>query len=379
MKRRMIIAEWGKRFLHQVAVIATGIFGLVLLAALDIGNVLSPDWLAYAILAIVALTAGSYLVFEDLWKEYQQEKAKYESTIAAQEVRARELEGRIGELEARQPRISAGFQDDAGRLVKRIKFQLRPLPQSPDLDSLVEEKRKHLLRRKADEGSPLALVKRPNPDYLEELEQYLAEYRQFLYRQYEYSFALDRTRCIVPAVENGGNGPATALKVELSMPKAYQAPAKHQFHPRLPRLEEIDGYSVESLQESKEFCEAILLDPPQEPQPVVEFGVILGSVFYADSFVRSPVPSVISSTRESDNTEGPIEETRDGVELIVYRVERLVQGCREDEFEPLWMWLGEIKHPMIWEIPVRITCAELPQPQEDMLVLDILVAEGSGS
>lgn len=375
----MIIGEWGRRFFRHAAGIATGVIGLVILAALDIADVFPVDWLAYAILAAVALALGSYMAFEDLWKEYQQEKANCESAISGQKARTQELQDRIREIETRRPNVSVGFQDDTGHLVKRMKFELRPLPESPDLDSLIEEKRRRLLGRQPAAGSPSALVNWTNSQYLNEVEQYLLSYRPFLHRQYEYRLALDRTRFIVPAVENSGNSTATALQVELFMPEAYEAPLIHQFHPDLRGLEEIRGYSVEELRELKEIGENILLDAPQEPQPFNGWQSVMEEAFGAVRYLSPPTSSVISSTQESDNTDGPVEETRNGSKVIVYKVERLVQGRREDAFEPLWMWLGGIKHSVIWEIPIRITCAELPEAQGNILTLDISVSKERGS
>ena len=313
------------------------------------------DWRLTSFLVGIGFLVSAFLVHLDTQREL------------------RELEIRVRELEDQKPRITVGFQDETGHLTKTLRIQLRPLPPKPDLNALVEKKRECLLKKWRDRHSApntiasiIESVNRgPNPHYEEDVEEYLPKYRSYLIRRYEQRVANDRTRSVVPVVQNEGHYPATDVTIEFTMPEAYREPARHQ-HP-VPITGEIAqefGLTKEELLELEvqDLCEL-----PPEPQPSVS---LVPPVPY--SMLR---PSSVDHIQEVSNTSGPFHDIRDGVHYIAYSIEKLIQHRPEYGFEPFHIWLGEIEHCVTWEIPVRITSATLQEPEEDVLHVEIEIVE----
>lgn len=276
-------------------------------------------------------------------------------------------ESRIRELEDHQPHVVVGFQDGARHLVDRLELQLNPLPQKPDVDALVEEKRRDLLAKRPSSGAvqglaavAAAIASAPftqvNPHYEEEVEQYLVEYRDFVIKEYECT--VDRAHAVYPIIENRGNYPANDVTVEFAMPSDYREPAEHHCFDR----------STSSAEEM-----GVYVFPPSEPEPFTSRLDMLDQLaipgLYSPILPPLELPSSIG---------GPNHEERDGIHYIAYTLERVVQHQPEDDFEPFWLWLADIDHSTVWRIPLRITSADLRQPQKAVLFLEIRVSEKVG-
>jgi hypothetical protein len=353
MRTRDILKEYASRLIHQTLIQVTGGLGFILTAVLEIffPGVLIK-WVFYIIILVAGLIVGSYFVFADLLREHRDKEKELERAIG-------ELELKISELEDKRPRIVIGLQDEAKHSVKRLEVRLSPCSPRPDLDGLVEKKREELLARQhhgRSSGNIAAAIAsaalgRPTPNYREEVEQYLVEYRNFLVRAYEST--LDRAYPITPVVENKGRCPASNVTIEFVMPADYKKPAEHQCY----------GAVLEDEYEFNPF-----LFPPDEPKPFISPLDTLSNVtipaLSRPVFPQIELPSDIS---------GPFYEEKDGVYHITYSIEKLIQHRPEDDFEPFWLWLADIHHPTTWEIPVRIYAADLPLPEEETVFIDIKV------
>jgi hypothetical protein len=293
--------------------------------------------------------------------------------------RIKELENYLlHQLAVEQPNVVVGFQDETGHLADTLQVLLHPLPPMPDLDLLVEEERRKLVGKAQVSQSSGELAKEltktafgvRNRDYERDVERYLPKYRRYLIRQYEYGIAEDRTRPFALIVHNIGYRPANNVKIEFAMPEAFAEPAKHQLRGTLisAEMQERFEISAEKLADLEKYR---LCDPPKRPQrfnavvTLPQF-VDLGGGFQGTSQFSSAIQDVT-------NVRGPKYETRHGVLYIAYDVGQLVPHRLEDDFEPFYVWLGDIDSPATWRIPVRITSADLREPQEQVLTVKMEV------
>lgn len=356
MKHKSLLKQYISRLRHQTSTVVTGIVGFILVAILDsLFSDVFITWAFYLIVVGISMVVGSYFVFADLVKEFEDEKDEYERTVS-------QLELKLSQLEYAQPRIAVGFQDDAHRLVKTVQLQLRPLPPKPDFDALVGEERKQLLGESWSPG-----------EWTDAVEQYLMKYRDYLLKRYERRIAEDRTRSLVPIVENQGHYPANNVTVEFEMPGAYRQPEKHQLCDPLLIGEELEDLGV-SVQELKELEDRRICGLPKKPKPPTSVLFPSLPALWADP--RGLSPSLSSAgVQRIPNASGPFHEDRDGVHHIVYHIQQLVQHRPEDDFEPFFLWLGDARHSVVWKIPVTITSADLREPLEQVLQLDIGITE----
>ena len=286
------------------------------------------------------------------------------------------LELKLDELENKQPRILVGFQDPNQHLAKVLRIQLDPLPPEPDYDALVDEKQKAVLAKAPYRGfqndsvivRAMSNFTKPNPHYKEDTAKFLVEYHAYRVRRYECKIAADRTRSLVPAVENHGHYPATSVTLEFKMPATYTKPEKHQQYRPSPSEETLRELGF-SRKEWQEWEDVNICQLPLEPSPTLS---LLDD--YASSLAQ--VPHFPFSPPEHSNTNGPIHEERNGAHYIVYTIENLIQHRPERDFDPFWFWLASVDHSVVWEIPVKIFSADLHTPQEETLVLEITVVEG---
>jgi len=89
---------------------------------------------------------------------------------------------------------------------------------------------------------------------------------------------------------------------------------------------------------------------------------------------RAP-PHFPSEVQEMPNVSGPSHEVRSRVHYVVYHITQLVQHRPEDDFEPFYMWLGDIEHSTTWQVQVRITSADLREPLERALSIKLEITQ----
>jgi hypothetical protein len=356
MKTSHILGNYISRLFHQTLVQVTGGLGFLVTAILELafpGQIIK--WVAYLILLISGLVVGGYQVFTDLLKEHNAETGKLQAKIDA-------LGKKLHDLEHGQPQIIVGAQDGKGLLAQNIQIDLSPLPPQPLLDSLIAQKRTDLIAKQQQGQVPgikgmMSSLGRPNPDYRTEVEKYLEDYRKYLIRVYDNSIIDDRLRAITPIVENRGFFPANDIVIEFFMPLSF----------RLPNAGHLLALKYASIGEKYKPS------PPEEPNPLVILDMRSASIFTS----ALTLPREQAFVEAPGNTEGPILTERDGMNLIIYKIKKLIPSRPEPDFRPFHLWLGDVEETTTWEILVGIYASELHQPLHNVLQIDFAISATS--
>lgn len=340
MKKRFPLREYFSRLAHQTWLLATGGIGFLVTLIAEIFFPNSFVLIIYLAIFFLGLLVGGYRVFVELLHVYEA------------------LEKELHTLENRKPEIKVGFLDKAGQLTTRLELWLNQIPGYPDFDALVEEKRIELVENRPSTRTTSLIagsigLSYPNPNYDQELEKYFQEYREFLVKTYECN--IDRAITLQVVIENNGKYPANNVSVEFAMPVEFREPLEHHCFDRATfDKEDLDLY----------------VWPPNEPEPYIDRRI---------SMTRLPIhrdlASVIQHFDKQSDLIGPVIDNKDGRYFIEYSVKKLIQHHPEDEFDPLWLWLGDIKENTIWEIPVKITSADLREPDNDVLYIVMKIRE----
>jgi hypothetical protein len=278
---------------------------------------------------------------------------------------------KIAELENNQPRISVGFQGKTRNLVKTFRFNFRSLPSKLSLEALVEDKRVEWFgkfrRAQLESSLDLAPSTVAEPDFLEELEQYLINYRDWLLKKYERT--TDRARRLVPIIENQGTLPVNNITLEFVLPTPLKRAEIEQIQDMLEAAREMEEHL------SDEELENLLFPPPPEPALTTRDQSLLSRLVVPSAFSSFPEPP----PTQLSNTEGPKYEERDGEGYFVYNVEKLIQGRQEDGFEPLWVWFGNVDRSDTYEVLVRVYVEDPPMQETQHLLLEIGIADSEPS
>ncbi|MBM3180813.1 MAG: hypothetical protein FJZ86_10715 [Chloroflexi bacterium] len=345
MKSNNPLKEYFLRLLQQSWILVTGSVGFLITFLVGIFVPELNIRIVYIIIFSVALIIGGYSAFAGLLKEYG------------------ELDQKFHELEEKKPNIVVGFRENSNLLNRSVELNITTLSAKPDFDKWVKEKYEKLTRYESIDSSLIGLTRaiaglansEPNPNYKHELENYLREYREYLVDIYECG--IDRAFEVNIAVENKGSYPANNVSVELTMPREYKPSKKHQEFDRKTTLRrQIESHLHEPIEPESHI---------NRLNSLASFGVYLPGF---DSI--TPVNS-----NDNSNTNGPYIEEREGSYVITYTIDKLIQHRPEKEFDPFWVWLGEIEESDIWEIPVRITSAELREPLLDTIFLKINISK----
>lgn len=289
----------------------------------------------YLAIFIVSILVGGYFAFGDLLLDYEK------------------LEEKIIDIENRKPDINVLWKKEDGQISNEIELRLTPVSPKPDYDELVERKRKKLLADSPENRGAIGLLGSApsytvNKSYAQDVKEYLIKYREYLVRIFECS--IDRAYAIYPFVENRGQYPANNVTIEFIMPPEFEEPSEHHCFDRATTTrEQIEYYTY----------------APSEPRPFFDFA----SISLAHTFPE--VNSIASSYQVQPNISGPDYEKKDGKVHIKYKIEKLVQHNPENDFEPIWVWLGNIEQTVLWKVSVRITSSDLRKPEEDILLINI--------
>jgi len=190
MKHKNPLKEYISRLFQQSWILVTGSVGFAITFLVGIFFPELNIRVVYFIIFGVALIIGGYSAFASLLKEYD------------------ELDSKFHELDEKKPNIVVGFNDNSNRISKNLEFNITALDPKPDFDRWVNDKRKELIE-KIPTNSTFTGIARSiaalanselNPNYKQEVEKYLQEYREYLVNIYECG--LDRAFELSIAVEN---------------------------------------------------------------------------------------------------------------------------------------------------------------------------------
>lgn len=334
MNNRSPLKEYSRRLLQQTWLLITGGVGFLvtLVAELFFPNPYVP--FVYIAIFIASLIVGGYFAFVELLKDYD------------------ELEEKVNNLDDQKPDIDVSFLREDGQISKETTLWLHPMAPEPDFDVMVEEERKKLIANRPNNhplfgrmDSSSGIV---NRHYMQDVEDYLVEYREYLVRVYEST--INRANAIRLFVENRGQYPANNVTVELIMPPDFVVPSEHHCFDRTSNDRRITEYLVSAPRPPKAFLDisSMVNLPPIEP-----------------------VGSLISGIQNRANINGPEYRSKGGRIHVAYTIEKLVQHNPEEDFEPFWLWLGNMEQSDNWEIPVRITSSDLRSPEAKKLLIRI--------
>ena len=291
-------------------------------------------WQATLALLTIGLLGSAYLVH----RETQLEQEKLAHDLSA--------------LRNTYPKLSAAFHTPEGTPTDSLTIALLPVPDPPDFDSQVANKRRELLSQRPrpnDSAIPetlgtlaaLALASAfsdPNPDFEHEVDEYLPRYRKYLIEKYEV--ALPRAFYTHPILLNTGTTAATSVILEIEMPSSYSPPEPHQ----LAKLEGLD----------EEFLDVVPIKPT-EPKPTNP------RFDHTSSFFTLPPSLDLLVPPPPDPNDSDLEQ-RVGRWYITYHVARIVPKRTYSELNSFPIWAPAAAPSSPWELTARIYCAELPSP-----------------
>ena len=298
------------------------------------------NWTLTIVPVSICLLISSYLVY----------KEELEASRA--------IQVRMALLEDSRPDIEVGFRDLQGNLSNRIEFQLEPLPERPDIDELVAKEKECLLSRSPT--SPLMALKAmgdPNPNYGEELDEYMSDFRK--YKIAEYEIGLDRCLEIGPMLSNQGPKSATDIVLQLQMPQEYEPLEEHQ----LATCEELN----EDFREIELYVQKRI-----PPSPTISW--LKAPLINAASFMTPFQPDIRPPDIPSN---GPCYDLRDGTWNVDYKLNSIVPGISDDKFDPFPIWVGEVTQSSSWTVIAKVYCSELSTPITSELQIDLIVGNNS--
>ena len=303
------------------------------------------NWALTIVLVSIGLLISSYLVY----------KEELEASQAIQD--------RMALLANSRPDIEVGFRDLQGKLSNRIGFQLEPLAERPDIDELVAKERERLLTSSlVSPAVPPALsefakiattvaamaMSDPNPNYKDQLDEYLIDFRKYLITQYDIK--LNRCLEITPILFNGGPISATDITIELQMPQEYSPPEEHQ------------------LSTCTEFDESVRRLYVQKPIPPTRTISRLQAPLINAASLMTPIQPAFQPPDIPSN--GPFYDLRGTTWNISYTVDKVVPSLVEDEFDPFPIWAGGVTDSSSWSVTAKIFCSELSTPLSSELYVD---------
>ena len=301
------------------------------------------NWALTIVLISIGLLISSYLVY----------KEELEASRA--------IQVRMALLEDSRPDIEVGFRYLQGNLSNRIEFQLEPLPERPDIDELVAKEKERLLSRSPTSpfAKDLALMAMgdPNPNYGEALDEYMSDFRKYKIAKYE--IGLDRCLEIGPMLSNQGPKSATGIVLQLQMPQEYEPLEEHQ----LATCEELN----------EDFRELELyVQKPIPPSPTISRleAPLINAASLMTPFQLDIRPPDIPSN-------GPSHDLRDGTWNVGYKLNSIVPGIIDDEFDPFPIWVGEVTQSSSWTVIAKAYCSELSTPITSELQIDLIVGNNS--
>jgi len=251
---------------------------------------------------------------------------------------------------------------------QKITLLLTPLPEKPDTENAIENKRKELLERIEDNESKSGekslgliseLIRVEKQGWSDRVEEYLEKYRIYLndvwanavldYRYMELSLVLEnRVR------------PASNVVIQLEFPKDFPFPPNYITY--LVRMNNI------SLDDGKggSFTEKHEVEPPEQPNPYMSDKARSYLVKRADYY----------SLRNEKIDIGEIEidlQKRKGRTFTTFHFDSVLHNLASDNFPPIIMWLLDIKSGKSWVLPYQIYANELPEPIEGTIEIKAVV------
>lgn len=321
-----------------------------------------PIWVYLAIFSVVFVYAN-YSLYRHGRKEVVEIKELYEKKLT-------ELQEKIAELQDRWPRLDLLFHTDQ-RCTRHQIIHVSDPPQRPDLDDLVRREAEQIkLTSQETEESDIpaslaeiqdvmrqafaSLQRRKSPEeYEQECDAYLRRYRQYLVDIYNYELYVARFRSVRLAIQNEGKVPAEDIVLIIHFPDAFC-------------FQSLEERLLEHLEERPK--------PPKRPTP-------FEPLFNIPAYLSQLSPSTLSGLMlppaadiGPSNVTGPFIKPEDSTE-VSYKVGRLLHNFIETGLDEVQFLVTDEALGHSWELEYSIHAANLPEPAEGSVFLEIMLED----
>jgi len=290
------------------------------------------NWSTTILFFSIGILISSYLVHVDMLQELI------------------ELKNRLESYESKRVRLEVGFADERRQLQKEISTPLSAI-EPLNLNNIVEQKRQELLQKQSNNGVGFAtafgayLTEQPNPDYKEEVEEYLQSYKDYI----EFAYAVKENRIIAfqILVRNIGNVTARSVIVELQMPEEFKP---------LSRLQQryYEMMYAGWLDEDER-----LPQPPEEPRPYLSIMDRMN--------ISVPHIEPISFPGQQEVSGPEYQRNSNDRWTLTFTVARLNPQQLNDRLDgfPVLLLATDLRET--WIVHTRILAEELAEPIEEDL------------
>jgi len=358
MHTRELVSGYLKGLLKKWYFVAIAVFDFIGMLVQPFLNFEVPIW-AYLAIFGLAFVYANYSLYRDGRKEVIEVKELYQRELA-------ELQERIAELEDHWPRLELLFQSDQGFARHQI-INVSNSPQKPDFGELVrsEAEQIKLTSEKTDDNTPMGLTgildtidralrpvrKKSTDEYEKECDAYLKRYHQYLVDMYNYELYVARFRSVLFAIQNDGKVPAEDIIVIIHFPDAFYFQSE----------------------------ERLLERPKERPKPP-DRPTLFEPLFNIPAYLSPLSPSTLGSLMPPtidigpSNVRGPFIKSGNSTE-VSYEVGKLLHDFVEVDLDKLEFFVTEEAIGHSWELKYSIHAANLPEPTEGSLFLEVRLVD----
>lgn len=305
-------------------------------------------WQATAVFATVGFVWAAFLVHRDICGEVQRLKQALDEAANA------------------VPRFQVGLKSGSEPATNTPVIRLPPLPEMEDVDALVEKERESLnaayaaaqqtMSSNTSAGAAALMaaigLERLNPNYEEEVDDYLKKFREYLACRRQSTLAKTRLRRLEIAVANTGIQSASNVHVELRFPKGWLLDEETE---RQLLMVESDDY---------DYCQKAT-----RPEPITAgwaFRLDTNSSFsYLQDLGHLPQVHV--------KLHSPQIDIDHAARTACFTLKEVTPQQRLMLNESIIVWLGHVRESTTAVIEYTVYAAQLRTPQDGKIEVQIVV------
>jgi hypothetical protein len=347
MKTKNIISSYIQSLLNNTILILLGLLGLVGSFLVDTLFPSINPWLYYAILLVIAILGAGYYAYKNVYLEKQELITKLQDENIL-------LQNKIILLTERQPKINFNLKNEDKTASKELNLKSKIISQNIDFESIVKGKKIELnskLQRIEKNKTPLAsMFNNLGLSPRAKIEEYINSLEKYFREQKEWELFNQKGFLIYPIIKNIGHATANNITIELATTQKNIFLANSRY------------WRVKMALLGDEFKPSMPIEPDLEsftPDRRFEYLSSLNIGNSQAELYQSNVslPEYLITDREA---------------IVVYKIEKLVQGISENNVEPFLIWLGDFSENVTLHFQVRIFAEEImPSPQIDELLIHI--------
>lgn len=257
------------------------------------------------------------------------------------------------------PNILVGIANQHSVSFEEFTLHLKPLPEKPDMEKILDSERARLLNKRAAEtDSGRVKMQFIDNTYPRRVEEHLEKYKAYEIEKYRLEIMEDRWYTLNIVIDSRSMSSASNVVIQMYFPDFIHFPSA-----------EINWLH----EEYKESHGKYRPSPPNDP-PIFMMPSMLAS-FPWDNFSSSSLTRLIPYTSPVEidrSNEYRIIEANNG-NIIEYRIKDLLQNHPYTNLEPLEIWLENIEQPIRFNIPVEINARELPEKTKRVIEVNIAI------